>query len=191
MNKRFQVLGTGIFFVIMLLFYTTTGRVESAVELEHILPALTGGFGEESCYSCHFDGPLNSPRGKVTMQNLPERFESEKEYELSVVIEYPVMSNAGFQLAARNANGIQAGSFITTEQRVTVTEHRNVQYVHHTYDGTSLVSEDINIWHLLWKAPASEKADTVYFHVAAVAGNGDQTRHGDNVFEKIIVVNSK
>ncbi len=187
MNKYVQIFSATIIFIVILI-HLIPDQAKPAVELEQLLPALTGGFGEENCYSCHFDGPLNSPRGKVSIKNLPDRFESEREYELSLHIEHDTMLNAGFQLAARLSNGEQAGSFAATDEHTTVNTYEGIQYVQHTYAGTSLASDNENIWQFIWIAPFADQADTVYFHISAVAGNGDKTRHGDDVFERTLVI---
>lgn len=188
MNNRLPLYSTGLLLIVILLMTSVPDKVESAIELEHVLPVLTGGFGEESCYSCHFDGPLNPARGSVFIDGLPERYKSGSEYELSVRIEHPTMVNSGFQLAARNSKGEQAGRFESADGRSTINEQRDIQYVHHTYEGTTPVHENKSVWHLHWTAPDTEPSDSIFIHISAVAGNGDKTRDGDDVFENYFIV---
>lgn len=83
---------------------------------EHLAGPFTGGFGEQSCHSCHFDYDLNMPDGVLELTGLPNTIEPGKIYELEVLIRRPDLGAAGFQLTSRFEDGSQAGSFILNHE---------------------------------------------------------------------------
>ena len=95
------------------------------------------------------------------------------------------MAAAGFELAARFADGVhagrQAGRFARVDDRVGLTpDTSGVTYVHHTRAGTSPSSPDTAAWVFEWIPPAA--GGRVVFHASANAANGDASEFGDNVY---------
>ena len=147
-------------------------------------PAMTGGFGESTCQSCHFDFPLNSGDGAVELRGIPEGgWEAGKAYRVTVVVRKPGMQRGGFELAARHeGSGAAAGTWRALDDRTAITAGSGgVQYVHHTEAGTAPGADSAS-WTMEWTAPAA--AAPVVFHVAANAGDGDASQFGDYVYAK-------
>jgi hypothetical protein len=156
--------------------------------------AHTGGFGEPTCHACHFDYDPDMPDGVLTIEGLPEVFDAGQTYRLMVVLTRTGMGIAGFELAARFAEGehagTQAGVFEPTDDRTEITPGGKpaVSYVHHTRAGTALAAPDTARWSLRWTAPAT---GNVIFHVAANAANDDASPFSDHVYTAALAVASR
>ncbi len=146
-------------------------------------PGFSGGFKEESCHACHFHAEPNTPPGAVTLEGVPARFTPGTRYTLTVSLQRAGMKLAGFQLTARfTGTGSQAGSLAPADadrDRLSVEVQSGIQYVGQKKGGTS-VSGDAARWTVEWTAPAS--GETVTFHVAANAADGNGSADGDYVF---------
>lgn len=156
---------------------------------EHLAGPFTGGFGEETCHSCHFDYDVNWGEGSFSVSGIPETVQSKKTYEIEILIERDDLGKAGFQFSARFANGTQAGRFAISENnRLMFTKEvpDSLQYVQHAIEGTEPVKEGMNRWQVEWESPASI-TDSVYFNIAANAANGDQSEFGDWIYVKEFV----
>lgn len=144
---------------------------------EHLGGTFTGGFGEQTCHSCHFDYPLNPEEGSVRLKGLPERYRPGTTYPLTVTVSAPGMERGGFQLSVRHSDSTQAGSFRWPGDRLQFTRgEETVQYLQHTRKGTETEGDTLR-WTFEWTAPASGRA--AMFHLAANAGNGDESAFGD------------
>lgn len=149
-------------------------------------PAHTGGFGEPTCRACHFDGELNEPGGDLAVAGVPSRYQAGRTYELVVSLRRAGMRRAGFQLAARFAEGAaagaQAGALEPTDQRARVVRNsaNGILYAQHTAAGVS-VSGETGRWTLRWTAPAQVRG-AIVFHVAANAANDDDSPLGDSIY---------
>jgi hypothetical protein len=145
---------------------------------------VTGGFGEDTCLACHWNGSENDGEGVLRLSGFPDRFEEGRTYRLTLELERPGMEVAGFQLAVRRAaDTLQAGSFRIPEEekaRVAVVTEREVKFAQHLEGGTTLREEAVSRWTLEWTAPAYR--GPVVLHVAAVAGDGDRSQLGDHVY---------
>lgn len=154
---------------------------------EHIAGAYTGGFGEESCHSCHFDYDLNHPEGELNFLGIEDAYESGMEYELNLIVKREEMSRAGFQMTARFEDGSQAGSFTMTEELTTTPNIDNtVIYLQHEVGKVEAEGVEKN-WQITWKAPA-EGSEHVIFNIAANAANGDASEFGDWIYLKEIKI---
>jgi hypothetical protein len=145
--------------------------------------AQTGGFGEETCQSCHFQADVDAGPGRLAITGVPERFEPGRRYLILITLSHPGVAVAGFQLSVRFEDGIQAGSLAVphgAEASTAITSHDGVQYAHHLLDGTAPAASDSARWALAWVAPDS--AGTVLFHAVANAGNDDDSPLGDFVY---------
>lgn len=78
----------------------------------------------------------------------------------------------------------QAGSFEPIDERVKVTRAvpDDIQYAHHSSAGSRVESSEGVAWQLVWTAPPDPSSGTVIFHVAANAGNGDDSEFGDRIY---------
>ncbi len=89
------------------------------------LPAMTGGFGEKDCHTCHFDNPINDHAGVLRLEGVPARYVPGHQYEITVVVRRSGIKRAGFELAARFAEGAgrgrQAGTLGPTDVRTQMT----------------------------------------------------------------------
>jgi hypothetical protein len=160
-----------------------TGHAVAAAFPDGAPARVTGGFGEDSCFACHWEGEENDGVGRLVIEGVPEQYKPGEPYDLAIEISRPGMTLGGFQLAARMAaDTLQGGTFSVPgaeAQRVAVVTDREVQFVQHTEAGTALSGEDRVRWRVTWTAPESGR---VVFHVSAVAGDGDRSQMGDHVY---------
>ena len=143
-------------------------------------PGFSGGFGEDTCYACHFSGEVNDGVGSLTLEGLPESYEAGRTYPLTVRLSRAEMKLGGFQLAARlSDSGEQAGELRVADEEATVTTDRGVQYAYQALAGSEAEAGTTS-WRVEWVAPAAVGA--VRFDVAGNAANGDDTAEGDAVY---------
>lgn len=142
-------------------------------------PAHTGGFGEPTCYDCHFDNKLNDGTAIFRIDGLSGPPAPGRSYEVELVLVREGMSAAGFQLAFRTASGDDAGTLEPLDDRSTVSK-AGATYLQHTAQGTSLVATDTARWRFRWTA--DDAPGPVLIHAAGNAGNGDESQFGDYVY---------
>lgn len=175
----------GLVLLILTPFAAMAGAVSGSAYFRDGPPArLTGGFGEESCFACHWGGEENDGVGSLTLSGIPERYTPGERYPVEVTLVRPGMVVGGFQLAARFATDTtQAGTFIVSEgekTRVALLSERDIEFAHHTLAGLELTAPDTARWIVLWEAPARE--GVVYFHASSVAGDDDESQIGDHTY---------
>lgn len=145
-------------------------------------PAHTGGFGEPSCHSCHFDNPLNGPETSLSLDGLPERFEPGETYVVSIRVNREGMRAAGFQAATRFFAGADSGKqagklrLANDEDPILVSSLDGIEYASHAESALDPGTPQRE-WLLEWVAPT--RPDRVAFHTAANAANGDESELGD------------
>jgi len=156
---------------------------------DHIPGPFTGGFGEETCHSCHFDYDINDERGSLTVEGLGETYEPGEKYELTISVESERLEVGGFQMTARFENGSQAGKFTWSGDHLTLTPGINddIQYLQHSASGTRPTSDRSVSWVFTWDA-AIQDPSTVIFNIAANAGNDDFSAFGDWIYVQEITV---
>lgn len=153
-------------------------------------PGFTGGFGEATCVACHIGNDVNAFGGAVRLEGAPVAYEPGVEYVLTVVLTADETDVAGFQLAARFADGPargrDAGRIHPVDGRTARTDSAGVSYLHQSPAGVATRDRTGSSWSIAWTAP--ESADPVAIHVAANSGNGDQSPLSDLVYtsERII-----
>lgn len=152
---------------------------------EHLTGAFTGGFGEETCRSCHFDYDLNPAEGSLEISGFPQKLSAGELLEIQIKVERKELEAAGFQLSARYEDGSQAGKFVIKNDDIVFTKSMadSIQYVQHSNEGTRPYQENSKSWIVKWKVPSSIKGSVV-FNVAANAANGDQSEFGDFIYTK-------
>ena len=150
-------------------------------------PAMTGGFGEETCRKCHFDQALNARGGAVRVEGVPAAYVPGRAYALTVVVRRPGIARAGFEMSARfaagPAAGRQAGAFLARGARMQIgfETGKTVQYIQHTKLGSETLRPGEGRWTFTWTAPASGTG-AVRFHLAANATNDDASPLGDYIY---------
>ena len=155
-------------------------------------PGHTGGFGEPTCRACHSDAGLNEPGGELALRGAPASYEPGQTYQLEVVLRRAGMLRAGFQLAARfadgAASGAQAGVLAPGDARSFVTWDTltHVSYIEHNLAGTALAG-DSSHWIIRWTAPATATGP-VSFNVAGNAANDDDSPLGDFIYTTVLRV---
>lgn len=160
----------------------------STIYPEHIAGAYTGGFGEQSCHSCHFDYDLNQPEGELAVTGIEDSFEPGVKSVIHIEVKRDDMNRAGFQLTARFEDGSQAGTFDLSEHLTTTPNIDNeITYVQH---GVGKVEAEggKKKWQVKWLAP--DQTGPVIFNIAVNAANGDASEFGDWIYLKEIRVQS-
>jgi hypothetical protein len=145
--------------------------------------AQTGGFGEATCQSCHFQAPANQGTGSLVVTGIPARYVEGETHIITITLSHAGMAVAGFQVSARFTDGTQAGTLAipaAEQRRAAVTTDGGIQYGHHLYDGTLPTAPDSARWTLTWTAPAGSAS--VIFHAVANAGDNDESPLGDWVY---------
>lgn len=157
---------------------------------EHIAGAFTGGFGEQSCHSCHFDYDLNQPEGELSVSGIDNQFEPGHEYIITLNLKREDMSRAGFQMTARFEDGSQAGQFELNEELTTTPNIENdITYLQHAVGKVEAENGKKN-WQIIWTAPDQAK-QPIIFNIAANAANGDASAFGDWIYLKEIKTDPK
>lgn len=158
---------------------------------EELPGAFTGGFGEETCHSCHFDYPLNPEEGKLEISGFPESYSPGETYIFSIKLSRQYLGQAGFQISSRFEDGNQAGIFDTQSERLQLTHvEGSIQYVQHKIDASTFTDGNSTTWEITWTAPESG-TQTVVFNLAANAGNGDASAFGDFIFTRELKLESE
>jgi hypothetical protein len=164
----------------------------TAASLE-VPPAHTGGFGEPDCTACHFDRSAKSGMKHLVIDGLPDAYEGGKTYQLTIRLSDVDMRIAGFLLSARAAGtepcGATAGLLEPLDARTAKITYGQppVEYLRSIGSEVEQLSVPTATWKLSWRAP--EDAERyVAFHLAANAGNGDDSPFGDNVYRLEIIL---
>jgi hypothetical protein len=149
-------------------------------------PGSTGGFGEDTCLGCHFDGPLNDPGGSLRLDGIPSRYVPGRSYRIEVVLSRPETRRGGFQMTARFGSGAgegrQAGRLEPVDTRAAVVQTDSpIQYAQHTGEGSLAASPGMLRWSVLWTAPEAARGEVV-FHAAANAASNDDSELGDWIY---------
>jgi hypothetical protein len=143
----------------------------------------TGGFGEPTCHTCHFDGDVNEPSGMLHLAGLPERYAPGERYEVRLVLSRPGLRWAGFQASIRDATtGTNAGILHADTPDLKVqSSDSGVAYVMHTRAGATPSIQDTARWRFTWTAPDTA-VNSVAIHVAGNAADGDESPFGDAIY---------
>jgi hypothetical protein len=166
-----------------------SGKMEISYP-EHLTGAFTGGFGEETCRSCHFDYDLNPDGGSLKITGIPKKLSEKERIDIEITVEREALEVAGFQFSARYPDGSQAGSFdIAGKDRImfSASVPDSLEYVQHSDAGTDPTDKNLSSWKLMWKVPESI-SEPVIFNIAANAANGDQSEFGDFIYAREIKV---
>lgn len=153
--------------------------------------AFTGGFGEQTCHSCHFDYDINPEGGGVTIRGVEDTYKPGNRYEITVTVKSERLEVGGFQLTSRFENGTQAGEFDWDSERLMFTSSvtGKIQYLQHSAEGTAPTSENEASWTFTWQAPDDNRC--IIFNLAANAGNFDDSSFGDWIYLKEHVISAE
>jgi hypothetical protein len=151
------------------------------------LPNMTGGFGDQTCRMCHFDGPLNAPGGRLVV-SAPVSYVAGKTYPVSVTLTRKGIERGGFEISARftggTARGRQAGAWTVPPdgrvQSVKSQQDAALVFLQHTTAGSTTKTPGTIAWTLQWTAPTG--GGPVQFNVAANAANDDASPLGDHIY---------
>jgi len=152
-------------------------------------PATAGGFGDDTCYTCHFDSALNDATGSLNLEGIPKNYMPGVEYLIQIVLARPEIARGGFEAAVRFADGPnagqQAGSLESGDRRVEVVTgiNRPVQFARQTEQGSLIESDGRASWSIRWRAPENS-AGPIVFNVAANAANYDESSFGDFIYTR-------
>lgn len=188
------MLSTLAFFAFQADDSTTPSKINAAYP-EHLTGAYTGGFGENTCHSCHFDYDLNYEKGKFMVKGIPSKLLPDHRYTFEIVLKRDQIKKGGFQMTSRFVDGSQAGEFENAEKSgisFTMQVPDSVQYIQHSSEGSTVSFyqsqysdyEDSEIkWNVIWRSP-TQLTDSIIFNVAANAANGDDSEFGDWIYVK-------
>src|SRR5438067_7670630 len=155
-------------------------------------PNVTGGFGEQTCHTCHLDNPINAAGGQLQIDGIPRAYVAGQPYRITIALARDRLERAGFEIAARFAagkqKGKQAGTWRPVDQRVQLIPgavDKSLIFVQHNLAGSRAAAAGSNQWTIEWEAPAAA-AGPVQFNVAANASNNDDSPLGDFVYVKTV-----
>ena len=151
---------------------------------EQLPGTYTGGFGEDTCQSCHFDYPLNPNEGSLHVRGVPSSYEANKSYTFTIEVSREDLGKGGFQLTARYSDSTHAGAFKIPSGRTTFSEvGEEKKYVQHSPTGVLPSDKGTISWTVAWKAPEQSRGEII-FNIAANAANGDDSAFGDYIFTR-------
>jgi hypothetical protein len=152
---------------------------------DHIPGAYTGGFGEQTCHSCHFDYQVNEPRGSLSVEGPDSTYSPSTSYDFTLTLQSERLEIGGFQMTARFEDGSQAGQFIWDGDHLTFTPATvdSIHYLQHEGMGANLTSDGVISWSFTWIAP-DDNNRPVIINIAANAGNHDLSAFGDWIYLK-------
>jgi len=152
--------------------------------------AHTGGFGEPTCEHCHSGEPLNAPGGVLRIDGLPQSYEANHTYPLTVLLIAHELNVGGFEIAARFSDANQAGHFeVIAPGTIVTTSKAGIEYVSHTLEGVAALRDTVR-WSFVWHSPADARR-AVSFHAAANASNDDASPLGDHIYTSTVTVSAR
>lgn len=140
--------------------------------------------GGSTCVACHNSFALNSGRGSLVIEGLPERYRPGETYQLTVQLSDPDARRWGFELTVADGNRRRAGSITVTDNRNTQLSDRggnNLQYLKHTSNGTFRNQAGGAQWSFRWTAPDQDLGE-IGFYVAGNASNNNGNTDGDRIY---------
>lgn len=144
-------------------------------------PGFTGGFGEETCRSCHNEFELGLG-GKLVVEGFPDRYGPGERYAVTLVLTSDGMTLAGFQAAIRGEAGRPMGRMVPLDRSVVVhpdTAGLGTPYLQHAPGG--MRTDATASWSFEWTAPEDAVGPAI-LHASANGANGDDSPLGDVVY---------
>jgi hypothetical protein len=141
---------------------------------------------------------LNNPRRELSIEGIPENYQPGKTYPLTLRFSPPAES-AGFELSVRFSEGDRAGAQAGRLSgagdwvkiiigRVDGSKISETSASNATQYAVQTAARNQAGWTVHWTAPDPAHGQVV-FHVAANAGNGDDSPFGDFIYTTSAVCN--
>jgi len=153
----------------------------------------TGAPGEQTCIRCH-SGTLNSGPGSVTIDGVPESYEPNQEFTLTVRVQHPDRRRWGFQITALDGENRPAGTLTAVNRNITKVANgtgslEGRRYVEHTTSGTFAGQAQGAEWTVKWTAPNVD-VGRVTFYAAGNAANNNNASSGDSIYTTAVSTGS-
>lgn len=144
----------------------------------------SGAPGQDDCSACHFAGANPTEYSGLVLEGLPDSVSAGKRYELVLKLSDPEGRVGGFQLyaASDNFGELEPGEGQKTLEQTDANGAQKI-YVTHAHPAATEPhknGEQVAQWRFHWTAP--EELNELMFYIAAVAGDGDDSPVGDNVY---------
>lgn len=150
--------------------------------------ARTGAPGEQTCVAsdCHNDYEINSGLGELSLIGVPDTYEPDMEYPITVRLEQEGQERWGFQVTVLNESLQRSGEITAFDERSEQLETDEVDgneryYLKHTRRGTHQGDAGPVEWEFTWTSPDSVEGP-VTFYAAGNAANGDREPTGDYIY---------
>jgi len=151
--------------------------------------AHTGGFGEDTCATCHFSD-VRDAEAVLSVSGLPPLFTPGEQYTLTLTVTEPGVPRAGFQMSARFLDGsckaCQAGE-LPSGDGLLRSEQDGITYLSQREAASWLRNRDG--WQVVWRAP--EQAGTVVFDIVLNLSDGDESPLGDQIYQKRVTLKAE
>jgi hypothetical protein len=152
-------------------------------------PAHTGGFGEQTCATCHFSD-VRDAAPVLSVSGLPPLFTPGEQYTLTLTVTDPGVPRAGFQMSARfleaPCEACQAGE-LPPGDGLLRSEQDGITYLSQREAASWLRNRDG--WQVVWRAP--EQAGTVVFDIVLNLSDGDESPLGDQIYQKRVTLKAE
>jgi hypothetical protein len=149
----------------------------------------TGATGSYcSTAGCHSSFSLNTVGGNVATIGLPTSITLGAFYNFSVVITHSIADRErfGFAVKAVDANGLDVGTFSTTNPYAGVSSN---ELSHRS--PINILSTDLYTYNnLTWTAPSVAPVYPITFYIVGNAANGAQGPAGDYIYSTTVVANA-
>ena len=154
----------------VIVFLTISSLLLGAVKLFAYSSGPPNGYHGQSinCTSCHSGSAINT-MSMVSISGLPEKYQPNTSYPLTLSLSGSNSRGFGFQLAVRSGNS-NVGTLSTSQSGIRV----DSGYLEHTTRLNSTVSFD-------WVSPSSSSGD-VNFWVSSLATGGSSGTSGDQTY---------
>ena len=142
----------------------------------------TGAPGEGTCGDCHSSYTLNSGSGSVYLTGVPNEYNPGETYAITVHVSHPSMTRWGFELAAKNDDGMQGGEILVTQSSLTTSSNWNdITYIKQRNQGTFAGQNNGADWTFDWQAPQQDDG-VISFYVAGNTANFSNNTAGDYIY---------
>jgi hypothetical protein len=141
----------------------------------------TNAPGESNCTTCHGSFPLNSGSGTLLLSGLPEDYEPDAVYDLTVTLSDPEAQRWGFQLTMLAADGTSTGQITVDDSGTQTSTSGDRTYLKQNQQGTAPGTTGAKSWTFQWTAPAPGVGE-VTLHVAGNAADNDGGTAGDRIY---------
>ena len=152
----------------------------------------SNGDGGLSCILCH---GLNKGAGSVEILGVPDSYEANEIYDLTVRIADPAQAAGGFEITVEDSEGTKVGTLMLVDPTLTQFAEGLTEWVSHTEAGVNNAANDwISLgsaaeYQVRWQAPAMDLGP-ITFYAAGNAVNNDMFSTGDNIYLTTVTANT-